>query len=104
MPSTPSGSAPLGRSLRVQPTMPLPASRPTSRIATVPMRQVPLASTANPAPAHASAGSATTSSAMVTAMPPTLGPPDRLERRLLLLGGSRPPFDGDHDGHRSHDD
>src|SRR3546814_14644595 len=56
--------------------MRLPPSRPTRRTFTVPMRQVPSGSTVKPAASHASRGSPTRISSMVTpmALAPTFVP------------------------------
>src|SRR3546814_16578826 len=56
--------------------MRLPPSRPTRRTFTVPMRQVPSGSTVKPAASHASRGSPTRISSMVTpmALDPTFVP------------------------------
>src|SRR3546814_9636861 len=56
--------------------MRLPPSRPTRRTFTVPMRQVPSGSTVKPAASHASRGSPTRISSMVTplALDPTFFP------------------------------
>ena len=69
------------------PRMRLPPSRPTRRTRTEPIRQVPSASTANPAASHASGGSPTRISSIVTPMARTLRSPAMVD---VVVVGSGP--------------